>query len=112
MQEAHASLFEVELWHGTNCNVLPELLRHGLQPPADSEPSDACDKCANKRLHTTLCSNRCQHCCRPHTWDRCHMYGMGVYLADLALKSHAYVRPTKETVNISGRSRVERVYSL
>lgn len=25
-------------------------------------------------------------------WDRCHMYGLGVYLADLAQKSHRYVR--------------------
>merc|ERR1719327_787080 len=26
------------------------------------------------------------------SWGKCHMYGLGVYLADLAQKSHRYVR--------------------
>merc|ERR1712139_217064 len=74
------------------CKALPELLTHGLQPPADTKPSDSCPKSGGKGLCTTLCSSSCRHCRTPHAWDKCHMFGLGVYLADLAQKSHRYVR--------------------
>lgn len=88
------SVMEVELWHGTDCSALSKLLQHGLQPPSDTAPSDSCP--SSGRLHTTLCSTACNLCCEPHEWNRCHMYGLGVYLADIAVKSHAYVRPVNE----------------
>merc|ERR1712060_366463 len=31
------------------------------------------------------------HCIKRHEWNRCHMYGLGIYLADMAQKSHRYV---------------------
>merc|ERR1712056_117356 len=62
----------------------------------------------------TLCDNKCVHCTRPHVWGRCHMYGLGVYLADQAFKSHLYVRPTrgfvKPTEGVASHS--VDVYSL
>lgn len=83
---------EKELWHGTSCEALPTLLKHGLQPPSDTQPSDSCPLSGGKGLCTTLCGTGCTHCTEEHHWNRCHMYGLGVYLADVAQKSHQYVR--------------------
>lgn len=83
---------EKELWHGTSCEAIPTLLKHGLQPPSDVEPSEACPVSGGKGLCTTLCGTECTHCTKEHKWNRCHMYGLGVYLADMAQKSHQYVR--------------------
>merc|ERR1711879_507031 len=51
--------------------------------------------------------------------DRCHMYGLGVYLADLAQKSYRYVRePSTETsiadaaTPLRARTKGQRVYSM
>eukprot|EP00929_Paragymnodinium_shiwhaense_P071328 TRINITY_DN3627_c0_g1_i1.p1 TRINITY_DN3627_c0_g1~~TRINITY_DN3627_c0_g1_i1.p1 ORF type:complete len:984 (-),score=144.64 TRINITY_DN3627_c0_g1_i1:280-3231(-) len=92
MQDKHGFAVEKELWHGTNCKTLPNLLTHGLQPPSDMEPAEECPVSGGKGLCTTLCGNSCRHCRAPHEWARCHMYGLGVYMADLAHKSHRYVR--------------------
>jgi len=80
-----------ELYHGTNNNILDVLYQHGLQPPSDTEASDACPVSGGKRLCTTLCNNDCTFCTEKHEWKRCHMFGLGIYLADLAQKSHRYV---------------------
>jgi len=80
-----------ELYHGTNNNILNILYQHGLQPPSDTEASDACPVSGGKGLCTTLCDNTCRYCTRRHEWNRCHMYGLGIYLADMAQKSHRYV---------------------
>jgi len=92
LTEKHGVALEKELWHGTNCKALPELLSHGLQPPSDISASDACPVSGGKGLCTTLCGRDCPHCSDPHVWNKCHMYGGGVYMADLAQKSHRYVR--------------------
>jgi len=83
---------EKELWHGTSVDAIPTLLKHGLHPPADSVASDACPVSGKKGLCTTLCGTECKHCTAAHGWGKCHMYGLGVYLADMACKSHQYVR--------------------
>jgi len=100
LQVVHDTVWEMELWHGTDCTIIPELLRHGLQPPADSQASEDCERSGGKHLGTTLCGTTCEHCCEPHVWDRCHMYGLGVYLADLVAKSHLYVRPKKNVYSL------------
>jgi len=79
-----------ELYHGTNNNITDVLYTHGLQPPSDCEASDACPFSGGKGLCTTLCDNTCPHCTKKHEWKRCHMYGLGIYLADMARKSHRY----------------------
>lgn len=103
LTQKHGFTVEKELWHGTNCNAIPELLTHGLQPPSDTKPSDKCPKSGGKGLCTTLCGTDCPHCREAHAWDKCHMYGLGVYMADLAQKSHRYVRqPERRKVAIDG----------
>merc|ERR1711920_1011871 len=89
-----------ELYHGTNNNILDTLYQHGLQPPSDVSASDYCPKSGKKGLCTTLCNNDCTYCTEKHEWDRCHMYGLGIYLADMAQKSHRYVSQPK--VNRAG----------
>jgi hypothetical protein len=79
-----------ELYHGTNNNILGILYKHGLQPPSDMEPSDECPISGGKGLCTSLCNNDCQFCIKKHTWKKCHMFGLGIYLADMAQKSHRY----------------------
>jgi len=86
-----------ELYHGTNNNILDVLYQHGLQPPSDTQASERCPKSGGKGLCTTLCNNDCQYCTQKHEWDKCHMYGLGIYLADMAQKSHRYVsQPTTD----------------
>lgn len=88
----HGFAVEKELWHGTSVDAIPTLLKHGLQPPGDSVASEACLVSGRKGLCTTLCGTECSHCTQAHGWGKCHMYGLGVYLADIAQKSHQYVR--------------------
>lgn len=80
-----------ELYHGTNNNIHDIVFQHGLQPPSDCQASDACPVSGGKGLSTTLCPNTCKYCTEKHEWDKCHMFGLGIYLADLAPKSHRYV---------------------
>merc|ERR1712038_1335763 len=84
-----------ELYHGTNNNILNILYQHGLQPPSDIQASDDCPKSGGKGLCTTLCDNTCRYCTEKHEWNRCHMYGLGIYLADMAQKSHRYCSQPK-----------------
>jgi len=79
-----------ELYHGTNNKILETLYTHGLQPPSDTNASDLCPVSGGKNLCTTLCNNSCRYCTEPHRWNRCHMYGLGIYLGDMAQKSHRY----------------------
>jgi len=84
-----------ELYHGTNNNILDTLYQHGLQPPSDMEPNESCPVSGGKGLCTSLCDNTCKYCTEKHTWKRCHMYGLGIYLGDMSQKSHRYVSQPK-----------------
>jgi hypothetical protein len=106
LQDKHGFAVEKELWHGTSVDAIPTLLEHGLQPPADSVASDACPVSGRKGLCTTLCSTECCHCTQAHGWGKCHMYGLGVYLADIAQKSHQYVRKSHGSTYSMLRCRV------
>jgi len=86
---------EQELYHGTNNNILETLYKHGLQPPSDCDASPDCPVSGGKGLCTTLCDNTCKYCTKKHEWNKCHMYGLGIYLADMAQKSHRYVSQPK-----------------
>jgi len=79
-----------ELYHGTNNKIVDVLFKHGLQPPSDFQASDRCPVSGGKGLCTSLCNNDCKHCVERHYWDKCHMFGLGIYLADLSQKSHRY----------------------
>merc|ERR1712050_9351 len=72
-------------------NILDTVYTNGLYPPSDMEASEECPVSGGKGLRTSLCANTCKYCTKKHEWDRCHMYGLGIYLADRAQKSHRYV---------------------
>lgn len=82
---------QVELYHGTNMNILDTVCTHGLFPPSDMEAAEECPVSGRKGLRTSICDNTCKFCIKKHAWDRCHMFGLGVYLGDMAQKSHRYV---------------------
>jgi len=90
-----------ELYHGTNNNILDIIYTHGLQPPSDMQASEQCPKSGGKGLCTSLCNNDCKYCIERHKWDQCHMFGLGIYLADSAQKSHAYV--SQPRIGTNGR---------
>lgn len=96
-----------ELYHGTNNNILDVLYTHGLQPPSDVNASDACPISGGKGLCTTLCGNDCQHCTEKHEWNKCHMFGLGIYLADIAQKSHRYC--SQPEITRSGKRRFRMI---
>lgn len=96
-----------ELYHGTNNKILDVVYTHGLQPPSDCQASDACPVSGGKGLSTSLCSNTCKHCVERHEWDRCHMFGLGIYLADMSQKSHRYCSQPQQMAN--GRRRFSMV---
>merc|ERR1712110_1238897 len=95
-----------ELYHGTNNNILDVLCTHGLQPPSDVNASDACPVSGGKGLCTTLCGNDCKHCTEKHEWRKCHMFGLGIYLADMAQKSHRYCSQPEFTSSRKRRFRM------
>lgn len=96
-----------ELYHGTNNKILDVLFKHGLQPPADFRASESCPVSGGKGLCTSLCNNDCKHCVERHAWDRCHMFGLGIYLADISQKSHRYC--SQPELLPSGRRRFRMV---
>lgn len=84
------TVVEQELWHGTHTAAVGHLLAHGLQPPSDTCAADSCPRSGGKGC-TSLCGSRCEHCTEPHKWGMCHMYGLGVYLADMAGKPQPFL---------------------
>mmetsp|Transcript_52652 Transcript_52652/g.170008 ORF Transcript_52652/g.170008 Transcript_52652/m.170008 type:complete len:426 (+) Transcript_52652:91-1368(+) len=94
--QKQGSVEERELWHGTSVEALSDLLTNGLQPPADRKAGERCARSGGKNLCTTLCDRTCQHCVEPHRWHRCHMFGLGVYFADVSRKSHRYVSSKRD----------------
>eukprot|EP01064_Diplonema_japonicum_P003982 TRINITY_DN1263_c1_g4_i2.p1 TRINITY_DN1263_c1_g4~~TRINITY_DN1263_c1_g4_i2.p1 ORF type:complete len:1212 (+),score=312.10 TRINITY_DN1263_c1_g4_i2:65-3637(+) len=106
LNEKHGSIIEKELWHGTACKALDQILQKGLQCPADSCAAKECSVSGGKGLCTTLCDTNCNKCVKPHKWERCHMFGLGIYLADSAEKSHRYVRPHDDNTYSLVRCRV------
>lgn len=94
-----------ELYHGTNCNILDIIYKDGIKPPSDMKADERCPISGGKGLCTSLCNNDCEFCTEQHGWDRCHMYGLGIYLADMAQKSHRYVSQPK-SVGCASRYRM------
>jgi len=97
----------IELYHGTNSKILDILYTHGLQPPSDTAPADNCPLSGGKGLCTSICDNRCDKCTQKHEWNKCHMYGLGIYLADIAQKSHRYI--SQASVSDSGKARYRMI---
>merc|ERR1712224_26021 len=95
-----------ELYHGTNCNILDILYKDGIRPPSDMQAHEKCPVSGGKGLSTSLCNNDCEFCTQKHEWGRCHMFGLGIYLADMAQKSHRYISQPKR---VGGASRYRMI---
>jgi hypothetical protein len=91
------------LYHGTCEAKFETILQYGLQPPADYEINPSCKKCgylANKSgSKTSTCLTDCERCAGKdavrHVWNKCHMFGLGIYFADQSSKADRYVSDTK-----------------
>lgn len=85
------------LYHGTCEANFDKLFEHGLQPPADYEASAHCKHYGNLagKISTSLCLKTCLDCAGEnavrHRWNKCHMFGLGVYFADQSSKADIYV---------------------
>jgi len=87
-------------------NILDLIYTHGIQPPADYNADERCRNSGKKGLNTSLCNNDCEFCTKRHEWNKCHMYGLGIYLADMAQKSNRYV---SQPERVNGRQRYRMV---
>eukprot|EP01059_Diplonema_ambulator_P011689 TRINITY_DN2172_c0_g1_i4.p1 TRINITY_DN2172_c0_g1~~TRINITY_DN2172_c0_g1_i4.p1 ORF type:complete len:810 (+),score=250.26 TRINITY_DN2172_c0_g1_i4:39-2432(+) len=91
LTDKYGCVVERELWHGTCCSALDDILTKGLQCPSDCKASKECPVSGGKGMRTTLCGTDCKYCTEKHEWDKCHMFGLGIYFADIPMKSHRYV---------------------
>lgn len=66
-------------------------MRYGFTPPSDFAASPNCPKSKARAPGASLCNNDCKLCTTQHKWNKCHMYGLGIYFADQASKSDLYV---------------------
>lgn len=83
------------LYHGTHEANLPRVLTHGLSPPSDYEVSPNCKAWGHIKMASSPCTLECQECAGQnavrHKWNKCHMFGLGIYFADQSSKSDRYV---------------------
>ena len=94
-----------QLYHGTHADNINNVLKTGFQPPSDYVIHPECPTWGHyhdKGLLTSPCLSDCAHCAKPphskrHVWNKCHMYGLGIYFADQSSKSDIYVRPKDMT---------------
>lgn len=95
LEQTSFPVLSLELWHGTLLQAIPQVLRHGLLPPADFQISSTCPKMQKRGLaalnRPSFCNNSCTHCKQKHKWKQCHMFGLGIYFADCSSKSDTYV---------------------
>jgi len=86
---------DLELYHGTDHNIIDQIMKSGFSLPADYEGDPNCPTSSKRVGKTSLCDINCKLCTQhPHKWNQCHMYGLGIYFADLAKKSNGYVTNT------------------
>lgn len=83
-----------ELYHGTCEANLKTIFSEGFIPPTDYEPHPKCPYSGkyHNKLSTSLCKSTCELCrTSVHKWNKCHMFGLGVYFASDSSKSDQYV---------------------
>jgi len=85
---------EMSLFHGTSEANLRDIFKYGFIPPSDFAPDPHCEKSghlASVASACSLCDVRCQFCTKKHVWNRCHMFGLGVYFANQSSKCNQYI---------------------
>lgn len=87
-----------QLYHGTHDDNIDRVLKHGFRPPADYGVHANCTAfgkyvAIGTAPVTSPCGVDCIACTsEQHKWNKCHMFGLGVYFADQSSKSDRYVR--------------------
>lgn len=88
-----------ELYHGTCEANFATLFTQGFQPPADYAPHPQCPVSGPlaDKVSTSLCKRTCRLCTSTarHSWNICHMWGLGIYCAIDSSKSDIYVSNKK-----------------
>merc|ERR1719384_2354598 len=79
-----------ELYHGTNNNILDTLYTHGLQPPSDTNASDACPVSGKKGLSTPYGTTQVEQV--PHVRLGDLPRGHGAEVAPLLLSARSVCR--------------------
>lgn len=79
---------ETLLYHGTCERFLDDIYNNGFKLPADYNHNINCKNFpGNKTTLPSLCYINCKACCgdqiKQHQWNTCHMYGLGIYFADV-----------------------------
>lgn len=98
-----------KLYHGTCEANFQRILDEGLQLPSDYEVNPNCPRCGalHQKVNTSTCPASCDYCAGDnavqHKWKRCHMFGLGIYFADLSSKSDIYVRDAKGNKSDKGK---------
>jgi len=83
-----------DLYHGCNDAIIPTICTTGFIVPSDYSASPNCPVSKHMVPNTSLCNSDCVHCTQQHKWNKCHMFGLGIYLANIAGKSASYVSGT------------------
>eukprot|EP01080_Neovahlkampfia_damariscottae_P008506 gene8506-330_t len=83
-----------KLYHGTSEKFLQGIYDSGFILPSDFVHNSNCKRNSNAPAYS-LCDNTCPDCAginkKKHVWNQCHMYGLGLYFADIPQKSDLYV---------------------
>jgi len=83
------------LYHGTSEKFLQKIYDTGFILPSDYAHNQNCKRNTSGAPTYSLCDNTCPDCAginrKKHNWNQCHMYGLGIYFADIPQKSDLYV---------------------
>jgi len=104
------STLQDSLYHGCDDKIIDIVCKTGFIVPADYDASPHCPVSGHlvPRLPPSsssisspgfgvtgsLCNTDCTYCTNKHAWNKCHMFGLGIYFANMASKSANYVKGT------------------
>ncbi|KAJ5069513.1 poly [adp-ribose] polymerase [Anaeramoeba ignava] len=83
------------LYHGTNEKFLEEIYTKGFHILSNYDTNPRCPKSgelAKEKKTPSLCTKKCKFCLTKHCWNRCHMYGLGLYFTYCSSKSDKYIK--------------------
>ncbi|KAJ5080163.1 hypothetical protein M0811_14108 [Anaeramoeba ignava] len=95
LEERRKKTFAVnELYHGTDERYLKTIMDTGFYIVSNYNASPKCKSSGYKGNNNqpSFCNNTCEHCIEKHVWNKCHMYGLGIYLTLCTSKSDKYVK--------------------
>ncbi|KAJ5080165.1 hypothetical protein M0811_14110 [Anaeramoeba ignava] len=97
LEERRKKIFAVnELYHGTDERYLKTIMDTGFYIVSNYNANPKCKSSGYKenKNQPSFCNIDCPHCIEKHVWNKCHMYGLGIYLTLCTSKSDKYVKAT------------------